>query len=224
MNYLFFDTESANCRTNGNVFSFGYMITDENFNVLNPPTDIIINPRCRFDGYVKKHILAYKAEQVKSAPDFGGVYEDVCKLMCDKNTVCIGYGIENDLKFLKGDCLRYKKEQISANFYDVQKLIKQALNRPFRKLSIEYCELVGETDEHAHRSDADAYFTMRIAQEICLKTQKPLSFYIEKVKEFDRSEAEKKRVRAEEKQRKHLEYLKKKELKSGAMAKSGQKS
>lgn len=209
--YLFFDTESANCRTNGNVFSFGYMVTDEEFNVFTPPTDIIVNPRCRFDGYIKKHILAYKSEQIKNAPDFGDVYEDIRALMIGGDRICIGYGIENDLKFLKGDCLRYKKPQINANFYDVQKLIRQALGRPFRKLSLEYQELIGESDEHAHRSDADAYFTMRIAQEICKKTQKPLSHYIAAVKEFDEKENEQKRIRAAEKQRRYLEYLKNKE-------------
>lgn len=211
MKYVFFDTESANCRTNGNVFSFGYMVTDEDFNVLTPPTDIIVNPRCRFDGYVKKHILAYKSEQVKNAPDFSEVYEDICAIMCESGAICIGYGIENDLKFLNGDCLRYKKPQIKAEFYDVQKLIRQALDRPFRKLSLEYQELIGESDEHAHRSDADAYFTMRIAQEICKKTQEPLSFYIAAVKAFDEKENEQKRIRAAEKQRRYLEYLKNKE-------------
>lgn len=212
--YLFFDTESANCRTNGNIFSFGYMIADENFNVSVAPTDIVINPHCRFDGYVKKHILAYKSAQIKSAPSFGDVYDDVCALMCDKNTICIGYGIENDVKFLNGDCLRYKKPQIVAEFYDVQKLIKQAFNRPFRKLSIEYQELAGESDEHAHRSDADAYFTMRVAQEICLTTKKSLATYISEVKLFDEQENERKKLRAAEKQRKYAEYLKNKELKN----------
>lgn len=207
MKYLFFDTESANCRSDGNIFSFGYLITDENFNVLSPQTDIVINPRARFDGYVKKHILAYKTEELKSAPDFCGVYEQIRSLMTEKDVVCIGYGVANDLKFLNGDCARYKLEKISAEFYDVQTLIKQAEDRQGRKLSVEYAELTGGTDENAHRSDADAYFTMRVAQEVCKKSGNPLSYYLQKAPAFLAKEQEKRLARIAEKQKKYEESL-----------------
>ncbi len=203
MKYLFFDTESANCRSNGNIFSFGYLITDEDFNVCFPQTDIVINPRCKFDPYVKKHILAYKTAQIKSAPNFSEVYDKICEIMTAEGVICIGYGVENDLKFLNGDCARYGLEKIPARFYDVQTLIKQAENRQFRKLSVEYAELTGGTDEHAHRSDADAYFTMRVAQEICKKNEKSLEYYLKSAPAFIAAEREAKLKRLAEKQKEY---------------------
>lgn len=212
MKYLFFDTESANCRRSGNIFSFGYLLTDEQFNVISPQEDIIINPRTRFDSYVKKHILAYKSEQIKSAPDFAAVYPRLREIMTAENVVCVGYGVENDLKFLNGDCARYELEKIPAKFYDVQTLIRQAENRAFRKLALEYAFYTGEADEHAHRSDADAYFTMRVAQEICKKSGNLLLYYIEKSAAFEENERLNRQKRLEEKQEKRLEKLREKKL------------
>lgn len=199
MKYLFFDTESANCRSNGNIFSFGYLLTDEQFNVISPQEDIVINPRTRFDVYVKKHILAYKSAQIKTAPDFAAVYPRLREIMTAENVVCVGYGVENDLKFLNGDCERYGLEKIPATFYDVQTLIRQAENRAFRKLALEYAFYTGEADDHAHRSDADAYFTMRVAQEICNKSGNPLAYYIEKAPAFQAAEQKEKQARLEKK-------------------------
>ena len=55
MKYLFFDIECANCYNNcAKIFSLGYLITDEKFNVLHEKEDVLINPRDRFDWYVAK--------------------------------------------------------------------------------------------------------------------------------------------------------------------------
>ena len=44
MNYLFFDIECANCDNgNGKICSFGYVLTDTDFNILEY-TDLIIDP------------------------------------------------------------------------------------------------------------------------------------------------------------------------------------
>lgn len=209
MKYLFFDTESANCRSNGNIFSFGYLITDELFNIVTPQEDIIINPRTRFDSYVKKHILAYKSEQIKNAPDFAAVYPRLREIMTAEGVICVGYGVENDLKFLNGDCARYGLEKIPARFYDVQTLIRQAENRAFKKLSLEYAFYTGGADEHAHRSDADAYFTMCVAREICKKGE-PLCYYIEKSADFEKNERAERKKRLEKKQKARIERLREK--------------
>ena len=128
MNYLFFDIECANCYNGkGKIYSFGYLICDHNFKIKTPPCDILINPDCKFDPYVKKNILAYPKELVKASPKFNEVYEQIKQLMTAKNTVCFGYGIDNDLHFLADDCKRYSLEKIQARVYDVQKLIAIAL-------------------------------------------------------------------------------------------------
>ena len=48
MQYLFFDIECANCDGgNGKICSFGYVLTDENFNEIEKE-DIIIDPKAPF--------------------------------------------------------------------------------------------------------------------------------------------------------------------------------
>jgi hypothetical protein len=52
MKYLFFDCECANCYDHeGKICSFGYVITDESFRLLEEK-DIIINPNAPFDPHV----------------------------------------------------------------------------------------------------------------------------------------------------------------------------
>ena len=52
--YLFFDIESANCYGGeGHICSFGYVICDSDFNVLEMD-DIVMNPEAPFDWYLTK--------------------------------------------------------------------------------------------------------------------------------------------------------------------------
>lgn len=177
MNYLFFDTECANCYNGkGKIYSFGYVLTDDDFNVIRQPTDILINPECRFDFYVKRHILAYDETQIEQSPNFKECYLTIKNLMCDSNTICFGYGIENDKNFLKHACKRYNLEPINAVVYDVQKLITIILSRPARKLDVEYTELIGE-EEGAHRSDIDAMRTMKLARFLADKSLKKIHLH-----------------------------------------------
>ena len=74
---LFFDMEFANGKVKGSVYSIGYMITDEEFRILTPPTDLLISPECEWNDYVKEHILAYPIEKVESAPAFHACYEQI---------------------------------------------------------------------------------------------------------------------------------------------------
>ena len=46
MRYLFFDIECAD--GNFKICEFGYVITDESFNILTKK-NILINPQCRFN-------------------------------------------------------------------------------------------------------------------------------------------------------------------------------
>lgn len=175
MQYLFFDIECANCfGGKGKIYSFGYLITDENFNITTAPQDMLINPDCKFDPYVKKNILVYDRAYLKTMPKFDGRYELIKKLMTDKSTICIGYGIENDVRFLADDCKRYSLPKINAKIYDVQKLILLTENKPARKLDVEFTERFGEQEGRAHRSDVDAVRTMMIAKSICEKQGKSL--------------------------------------------------
>lgn len=209
MEYLFFDCESANCRTDGNIFSFGYVVTDEHFNVTEECKDIIINPKSKFDPYVKKNILAYDMQEVRSAPDFSQRYDTLKKILCKEDRLLVGYGVENDVKFFKGDCKRYGLEMPFSEVFDVQKLIVRVENKPFRKLSIEYAERLGDDDCGAHRSDRDAYLTMMVARDVCLKNSVSLLDYAKTQAAYDRKQeackaAAKRRAEREKRKEKAL--------------------
>ena len=44
MKLLFFDMEFADGKVPGSIYSLGYLMTDENFEIIRPQTDLIINP------------------------------------------------------------------------------------------------------------------------------------------------------------------------------------
>ena len=80
MKYLFFDIECANCfNGKGKICSFGYCVTDEDFNIIQSE-DIVINPKDKFNlGTPQKEIikLAYSKEEFFAAPDFSYFYKKV---------------------------------------------------------------------------------------------------------------------------------------------------
>ena len=179
MRYLFFDTECANCfGGKAKIYSFGYLITDEKFNILTPPQDLLINPDAKFDPYVKKNILVYDRAYLKTMPKFNERYSFIKELMTAKDVICVGYGIDNDIRFLSDDCKRYSLKEIKANYFDVQKLITLAENRPAKKLDVEFTERFEEGEGRAHRSDVDAVRTMMIAKSICDNARKSLLDFI----------------------------------------------
>ena len=173
MKYLFFDIECANSYGGkAKIYSFGYLITDENFNMLCPPEDILINPDSKFDPYVKKNILVYDRAMLKTMPKFNERYAEIKKLMMAKDTVCVGYGIDNDLKFLSDECERYELKKFKAKVYDVQKIIKAVEQKAARKLHLEFTERFGEQEEKPHRSDIDAVRTMMVCKNVLEKVNK----------------------------------------------------
>ena len=80
---LFFDMEFANGKIPGSVFSFGYLMTDEEFNIVTPPADICINPDCKWNEYVAKNILAYPMETIEASPLFPDCYEAIKALFAE---------------------------------------------------------------------------------------------------------------------------------------------
>ena len=179
MKYLFFDIECANCfGGKAKIYSFGYLVTDEQFNIISAPEDILINPDSKFDPYVKKNILVYDRAYLKTMPKFNERYTTIKKLMTERGVICIGYGTDNDLRFLHDDCNRYGLEEIKAKTFDVQKLILLAENNPARKLDVEFAERFPDGEGRAHRSDVDAIRTMMIAKQICENTNKSISEYM----------------------------------------------
>lgn len=168
MKYLFFDIECANCYNNcAKIFSLGYLITDEKFNVLHEKEDVLINPRDRFDWYVAKKMMAYPREIFKDQPPFPDFYNRFKEMFEDPETIVIGYAVTNDVHFLHDDCKRYNLPLFSYRFFDVQQLYaRQPVNNTAKNLEDSVLSWYGEEPENLHRSDEDAYNTMRIMKAI----------------------------------------------------------
>ena len=168
MKYLFFDIECANCYNNcAKIFSLGYVVTDENFNILHEKEDILINPRDRFDWYVAKKMMAYPRSIFGDKPPFPDFYPQFKEMFEDPDTMVIGYAVTNDVHFLHDDCRRYGLPSLAYRFYDVQQIYaRQPENNTAKNLEDSLLAWCGIEAENLHRSDEDAYNTMLILKAI----------------------------------------------------------
>lgn len=168
MNYCFFDIECANCYGGkGKICSFGYVITDDQFNILEKK-DIVINPRSSFNlGPDLK--LAYTKAEFRQAAPFPDYYDEIGALLEYPEYVILGYSIENDCNFLRSDCKRYNLPCFEFPFYDVQCMIMQMFdlqNMPSLQKALEFFGM--HEDQEIHKSDDDAYMTMLAMKGACI--------------------------------------------------------
>ncbi|MDY0278235.1 MAG: hypothetical protein RBQ97_09155 [Acholeplasma sp.] len=164
MRYLFFDIECANSLNNVcKMCSFGYLITDENFNVIEKE-DIVIDPEDTFDYYLfKKNSdtqLAYSRTFFYSQMPFTGHYKRIRSILEDEYDGIFGFSVINDLKYIHDSCFRYKYRQIKVQAYDVAEIIR-AFDKSTNGLEAQIKKLFGEKKDHikSHKSDDDAYMT-----------------------------------------------------------------
>ena len=164
---LFFDMEFANGKIPGSVFSFGYVLTDEDFNILSGPADICINPDCEWNEYVAKNILAYPMETIEKSPLFPECYEKI-KSLFDDADIAVGFSVSNDVTALRRACIRYEISPIPYFWFDMEKLCKRAnKHRGAHGLAGCVTAWCGEAPENQHRSDGDALATMHLMRAIC---------------------------------------------------------
>lgn len=168
MKYVFFDIECANyINDTFTICTFGYTIVDSDFNVLES-NDILINPKSPFNKIVLRKILHYKEEDFLNKPTFEEVYPFIKELLTNKDHICFGFDVGNDLRFLNGEYKRYNLEPISIKAYDIQhihKLVKnittpESLSKAAMSMNINLDNV------ELHNSKDDAYLTMLIAKEL----------------------------------------------------------
>ena len=167
MKMLFFDMEFADGRVPGSIYSLGYVVTDENFKVLTPPTDVLINPESTWNGYVVRNILAYPKAKVCAAPNFAEQYKRIKKLF-DRADIAVGFAVGNDVRALRKDCERYDLPKLSYRALDMEQICRQMEEHRDAHGLAGYVEAwCGEVPKNQHRSDGDAYATMLLLREIC---------------------------------------------------------
>lgn len=183
MKYLFFDIECSNCFNGvGKICEFGYVLTDEKFNIITKD-EIPMSPGnglgSRFHLRGRKNqkdlVLAYDESFYLTQPEFPTFYKRIKKLMCDKDTICFAYSMDNDISYLHTTCLRYEKEPLNYICYDVQMLamkfldLKKQINleKACKKIAGPH-STVGLTE---HLSRDDALMAMYVFDAICFLNQ-----------------------------------------------------
>lgn len=167
MRLLFFDMEFADGRVPGSIYSIGYLVTDEHFRVLIPPTDVLIHPDSTWNDYVVAKILAYPKAEVEAAPKFPAHYKKLKKLFA-KADLAVGFAVGNDVRALRKDCERYELAPLSFRTLDMEKLCKlQDEHKDAHGLGGYVRAWCGEDPKNQHRSDGDALATMMLLRAIC---------------------------------------------------------
>lgn len=180
--YLYFDIESANCYGGeGHICSFGYVICDSNFNILEMD-DIVMNPRAEFDpglfGENSRCRLAYTEEEFLSQPDFEHYYERIKNLLTEPGRKNVGFAVENDVGFIVCACHHFKLPQIGFHAYDTH-VIADTVNGAHKGLSgwLDFYK-VNTDGLCAHKSSDDAKMTMLLTQKICQQLKlRPAEFF-----------------------------------------------
>lgn len=126
MKYLFFDIENATCKGGHKICEFGYVITNEEFEVLDK-RNFIINPnisRSDWDWYVVKNILTRKIREYENSLTFNYFYDDIVNVFSDVDYV-FGHSLANDAQALNDECKRYNLPSIDFKFYDIKKMYQE---------------------------------------------------------------------------------------------------
>lgn len=172
MKYIFFDIECANCyQGKGKICSFGYVITDTSFNILEK-CDLVINPAAKFN-LGPDIVLAYDKNTFKNAPMFPDFYGEITSLLEDEDTMVFGFSACNDARYLNNDCIRYNLPGIDYTFYDIQQMvmgIRDSKNQPSLVGSLHDYGI--EENQEIHKSDDDSLMTMKLLRAICEKEGK----------------------------------------------------
>lgn len=167
MKIVFFDMEFANGKIPGSVYSIGYVQTDHKFKLTEPQTDLLMNPDCEWNAYVRAHILAYPMRVVREAALFPVYYKRLKRLLCKADLV-VGFAVKNDTIALRRACERYGLKPLEFDCLDMERVCKSYQDHPdAHGLSGYVRAYCGEEPKNQHRSDGDAYATMMLLRAIC---------------------------------------------------------
>ena len=171
MSLVFFDIECASVRkTVAKICVFGYVIADENFNILKKE-DILINPRGQFHLTDRKGdkgiVLPYSYDEFKKYPDFRKVYGYIKELLEDKNNIVLGHATLNDVKYLNLETKRFKLPSFRFSFSDSQLIYMTYISDYSHQFGLEHIANDLSVEFVPHRAADDAYATMRVVEAMC---------------------------------------------------------
>lgn len=168
MRYLSFDIE---CCDRQHICEFGYVITDENFKIIDKQV-FVINPEKKFNLTGRPHQddlkLFFSDEEYYAGEKFPYYYERIKELLTTKEQIVVGHAVSNDAGFLRTACKRYQLESINFTFFDSQKVYSEYANDKGR-ISLENAGEVLHLEKPTflHKSDEDALLTIQMMQKMC---------------------------------------------------------
>lgn len=150
--------------------SFGYVITDENLNVIDKK-DIIINPKSKFDPRLLREgsdaTLPYPKFYYESFYPFPHYYDEIKEVLTKEYKAVFGFAVHNDLKYIHDSTTRYKLEEIKVEAYDVRDIsIAYNKNKKGLKDSLDELDQYKYKRLDNHSSIDDALMTMYLLKEI----------------------------------------------------------
>lgn len=168
MRYLSFDIE---CCDGKHICEFGYVITNENFEVLEKDC-FTVNPQKPFNlacrGNRADCILFFSQETYYASPEFPEFYNRIKELISLPDIIIFGHAIKSDAIFLREACKRYNLPPLNFEFTDSQILYKEFAGIK-GCISLENAEaaLNLEKTQCHHKSDEDALLTIELVEKIC---------------------------------------------------------
>ncbi|MBO7149271.1 MAG: hypothetical protein J6V71_00090 [Clostridia bacterium] len=182
MKYLFFDLEYASCKDGDKkICEFGYVVTDEQFAILEED-NLIINPninRADWDYRALRDILTRTRDEYERCFKFNHFYNRIANLINTSDCV-FGHTIDGDAVALNQNCERYNLDYINYEFYDVREIYKNFSNGEKSVGVSGILEEMGLSGlANSHDAMADAYNTMIILKGILDRTGKSLTELLE---------------------------------------------
>lgn len=175
MHYVFFDIECACVFKNvAKICAFGYVISDENFNVLEKE-DILINPKGKFHLTDRKGgqglVLPYEYGDFKQYPVFPEVYGRIKKILEGRDKIVLGHATRNDVNYLLLETMRYKLPSFRFAYHDTQFFYMNYSGAFSRQIGLQTMAEELGVEFTPHRAADDAYATMRVCEALCKKEQ-----------------------------------------------------
>lgn len=187
--YLFFDIESPD-GSRAAICEFGYVLTDEKFNIIDRNV-LIMNPEKVIKNIYRKGVpvikLFYGFSRYYNSPTYPTYYDKIKKLLTDSNTIVFGYSVSNDVRYVAYTTQRYGLENFDYCAYDVQimhkklKALKSPLSLDKAIKDVPYSQW---SDLTAHRSDHDAKMTMLILKQLVKEYKLSLEEFIDSKASF----------------------------------------
>lgn len=171
--YLFIDTEVCLSREYYHpICAFGYVLTDTEFNLIEAK-DILINPEEKFEikhavnrGFLK---LDYDLNSFNKYKNFKTKSPELYKLLNQKDTLVFGFSMVNDNMNILSSFKRYKLDQPSFDYLDIQMLYlhisDSPKNQPPSVSSL--CKKFNlEESQDSHSALKDSLLTMKVFKKL----------------------------------------------------------